>query len=247
MRRMTLSSRFTLPGQVRAVATTDPSGPLTVTGYGANPLAIVITRVDLSGEVAWQRTYPGTGRPQSRMSTDGTLWVAYPDCGGRLLEGVLPDGSTGPTTRPECRPDEEIGAFVLLDDGFAISWVRASRLVRGERSRAHVCTGAPRGPVHARGRGPAAAPPRTRDSATRRAVRRCCPHGCSGSPEPVFKPTGNRALGGLVVGAGAIGVVGRRRADGGRAAQAVRQALLEAVGRHHHGGPRRGWPGPRRW
>ncbi|WP_405705794.1 hypothetical protein [Streptomyces sp. NBC_00069] len=132
---MTLSSRFTLPGQVRAVATTDPSGPLTVTGYGANPLAIVITRVDLSGEVAWQRTYPGTGRPQSRMSTDGTLWVAYPDCGGRLLEGVLPDGSTGPTTRPECRPDEEIGAFVLLDDGFAISWVRASRLVRGERSR----------------------------------------------------------------------------------------------------------------
>ncbi|THA45147.1 hypothetical protein E6R62_35880 [Streptomyces sp. A1136] len=28
--------------------------------------------------------------------------------------GVLPDGSTGPTARPECRPDEEIGAFVLL-------------------------------------------------------------------------------------------------------------------------------------
>lgn len=73
MRRMTISSRFPLPGQVRAVATSDPSGPLTVIGYGANPLVTVITRVDLSGKVAWQRTYPGTGRPQSRLSTEGTL------------------------------------------------------------------------------------------------------------------------------------------------------------------------------
>ncbi|MFB6516994.1 hypothetical protein [Streptomyces sp. NPDC056401] len=56
------------------------------------------------------------------MTMDGTLWVAYPDLDGRLLEGVLPDGSTGPTTRPECGADEEIGAFVLLDDGFVISW-----------------------------------------------------------------------------------------------------------------------------
>ncbi|WP_326674950.1 hypothetical protein [Streptomyces sp. NBC_01237] len=95
----------------------------------------MITRVDLSGKVAWQRTYPGTGRPQSRLSTEGTLWVAYPDGDGRLLDGVLPDGSTGPTARPECGPDEEIGAFVLLNDGFVISWVSASRRVRGDRSR----------------------------------------------------------------------------------------------------------------
>lgn len=132
---MTLSSRFTLPGQVRTVATSDPSGPLTVTGYGANPLMTVITRVDLSGEVVWQRTYRGTGRPQSRLSAEGTLWIAYPDGDGRVLEGVLPDGSTGPTARPDCSPGEEIGAFVLLDDGFVISWASASRLVRGERSR----------------------------------------------------------------------------------------------------------------
>ncbi len=132
---MTLSSRFTLPGQVRAVAASGPSEPLTVTTYGANPLVTVITRVDLSGKVAWQRTYPGTGRPQSRLSTKGTLWVAYPDGDGRVLEGVLPDGSTGSTTRPECRPDEEIGAFVLLDDGFVVSWVGASRPVLRERSR----------------------------------------------------------------------------------------------------------------
>ncbi|NEB99412.1 hypothetical protein G3I37_31095 [Streptomyces anulatus] len=132
---MPLSSRFTMPGQVRAVATSDPSGPLTVTGYGPNPLATVITRVDLSGKVEWQRTYPGTGKPQSRLATDGTLWLAYPDRDGQLLEGVLPDGSTGPTARPECHANEEIGAFVLLDDGFVISWVSGSRVVRRERSR----------------------------------------------------------------------------------------------------------------
>ncbi|MEV8406817.1 hypothetical protein AB0R12_13665 [Streptomyces niveus] len=132
---MSLSSRFTVPGQVRAVAASDPSGPLTVTGYGPDPLATVITRVDLSGKVEWQRTYPGTGKPQSRLATDGALWLAYPDRDGQFLEGVLPDGSTGPTARPECRADEEIGAFVLLDDGFVISWVSGSRMVRRERSR----------------------------------------------------------------------------------------------------------------
>ncbi|OKI92986.1 hypothetical protein AMK18_29655 [Streptomyces sp. CB01249] len=117
------------------MATSAPSGPLTVTGYGPNPLATVITRVDLSGKVEWQRIYPGTGKPQSRLATDGTLWLAYPDRDGQLLEGVLPDGSTGPTARPECRADEKIGAFVLLDDGFVISWVSGSRMVRRERSR----------------------------------------------------------------------------------------------------------------
>ncbi|WP_371604640.1 hypothetical protein OG345_39565 [Streptomyces sp. NBC_01220] len=38
---------FRPAGQVRAVATVDPSGPLTVTGHGANPIVIVIMRVDL--------------------------------------------------------------------------------------------------------------------------------------------------------------------------------------------------------
>ncbi|MEW2347412.1 hypothetical protein AB0904_07055 [Streptomyces sp. NPDC006684] len=119
------------------MATSDPSGPLIVTGYGPNPLATVITRVDLSGKVEWQRTYPGTGKPQSRLAMDGALWLAYPDRDGQLLEGVLPDGSTGPTARPECRADEEIGAFVFLDDGFVISWVSGSRVVRWAGARTH--------------------------------------------------------------------------------------------------------------
>ncbi|MGW2564383.1 hypothetical protein ACWCXB_35325 [Streptomyces sp. NPDC001514] len=132
---MTLASRITMPGQVWSVAAFDPSGPLYVTSYGANPLETVVTVVDLSGAVAWRRTYPGTGRPRSRLSAEGMLWVAYPGRNGRLLEGVLPDGSIGATVRPDCDPNEEVGAFVLLDDGFCIAWVGASRLLRAGRSQ----------------------------------------------------------------------------------------------------------------
>ncbi|MFE4826255.1 hypothetical protein [Streptomyces sp. NPDC056672] len=71
---MTLSSRVTMPGQVRSVAAPDPSGPLYVTSYGASPLETVVTVADLSGSVAWQRTFAGTGRPRSRLSADGTLF-----------------------------------------------------------------------------------------------------------------------------------------------------------------------------
>lgn len=66
---MTLSSRFALPGQVRAVATSDPSGPLTVTGYGANPLVTVITRVDLSGKVPGVRSRPRHRRRPTRLTS----------------------------------------------------------------------------------------------------------------------------------------------------------------------------------
>ncbi|WP_405985580.1 hypothetical protein [Streptomyces sp. NBC_00872] len=132
---MTLLSRVTMPGQVRSVAAPDPSGPLYVTSYGASPLETVVTVVDLSGAVAWRRTFAGTGQPRSRLSADGTLWIAYPDRTGRVLEGVLPDGSTGPTVVPECGPDEEVGAFVLLDDGFCVAWTGASRLLRSSRTQ----------------------------------------------------------------------------------------------------------------
>ncbi|MFE7265561.1 hypothetical protein ACFU9B_26325 [Streptomyces sp. NPDC057592] len=126
---MTLSSRIAMPGQVWSVAAQDASGPLYVTSYGASPLETIVTMVDSAGSAAWQRTYAGTGRPRTRLSADGTLWVAYPNRAGRALEGVLPDGSTDRTVVPECEAGEEIGAFVLLDDGFCIAWAGASRVL----------------------------------------------------------------------------------------------------------------------
>ncbi|MEV0095063.1 hypothetical protein [Streptomyces sp. NPDC050738] len=127
---MTLSYRIAMPGQVWSVAVPDPSGPLYVTSYGASPLETVVTMLDLSGSVVWQRTYAGTGRPQSRLSDDGTLWVAYPMQAGRVLEGVLPDGTTHHRVVPESQVGEELSAFVLLEDGFCIAWASTSRLLR---------------------------------------------------------------------------------------------------------------------
>ncbi|MEV7309835.1 hypothetical protein AB0N67_26700 [Streptomyces microflavus] len=127
---MTLSSRVAMPGQVRSVAAQDASGPLYVTSYGTSPLETVVTMMDLGGATAWQRTYAGTGRPRSRLSADGTLWVAYPHRGGRTLEGILPDGSAHRTVVPARRAGEELSAFALLDDGFCIAWACASRMLR---------------------------------------------------------------------------------------------------------------------
>ncbi|MFF2526609.1 hypothetical protein [Streptomyces liangshanensis] len=132
---MSLLSRLAMPGQVRSVAASGPAGPLYVTSCGASPLETVVTVLDLSGSVLARRAYAGTGRPRSRLSADGTLWVAYPGRGGRVLEGVLPDGSAGPSVVPECGPGDEIGAFVLLDDGFCVAWAGASRLLRRSRDR----------------------------------------------------------------------------------------------------------------
>ncbi|WP_031157927.1 hypothetical protein [Streptomyces erythrochromogenes] len=127
---MTLSSRFDLPGQIRSVAAQHPSGPLYATTYGANPLETVVSSVDLSGRVLWQRAYPGTGRPRSRLSPSGTLWLARPtDGGGRALEGILPDGSVDRTVILPCRAGEEVAAFVALGDGFCVSWAGAAPML----------------------------------------------------------------------------------------------------------------------
>ncbi|MFJ6777886.1 hypothetical protein [Streptomyces yangpuensis] len=124
---MTLSSRFELPGQIWSVAARHPSGPLYATCYGADPLETVVSAVDLSGRVHWQRACPGTGRPRSRLSRSGTLWLACPtDRGGRALEGIRPDGSVGRTVALVCEVGEEVASFVLLGDGFCVMWAGAS-------------------------------------------------------------------------------------------------------------------------
>ncbi|NUK03766.1 hypothetical protein [Streptomyces lunaelactis] len=127
---MSLSSRIVMPGQIWSVAAQDPSGPLYVTSHGSSPLETVVTMVDVSGAVHWEKAYAGTGHPRSRLSADGTLWLAYPrDKGGRTLEGILPDGSMGRTILLPCDTGEEVAAFVVLNDGFCISWAGASRML----------------------------------------------------------------------------------------------------------------------
>ncbi|GAA1961785.1 hypothetical protein [Kitasatospora viridis] len=129
---MTSPTRVAMPGQVRSLAAHHPAGPLYVTSYGTDVLETVLSAVDLSGAVLWQRTFPGTGRPQSRGSQHGVLWLARPGDGGPVLEGIGPDGETTSVVAPACDAGEEIGAFVVLDDGFCLAWAAASPFQRGD-------------------------------------------------------------------------------------------------------------------
>ncbi|MEV7522079.1 hypothetical protein [Streptomyces sp. NPDC091371] len=86
--------------------------------------------VDTSGAVHWQRTYAGTGFPRSRLSEDGTLWLARLTAGGgRALEAVLPDGSIGQTIPLPSEIGEEVADFAVLTDGFCVIWAGAARML----------------------------------------------------------------------------------------------------------------------
>jgi hypothetical protein len=128
---MIASSRIAMPGQVRGLAAHDSAGPLYVTSYGSEILETALSAIDQAGATLWQRTFPGTGHPQSRMSPEGVLWLARPGEEGRVLELLDPEGVTIDVLAPECFAGEEIGAFVVLDDGFCISWVAAHPVLRG--------------------------------------------------------------------------------------------------------------------
>ncbi|MFH9349705.1 hypothetical protein [Kitasatospora sp. NPDC017646] len=128
---MISTSRIPMPGQVWSLAAHDSSGPLYVTSYGSEILETALSAIDQAGATLWQRTFPGTGHPRSRMSPQGVLWLARPGEEGPSLELVDPDGATINVLVPECLPGEEIGEFVVLDDGFCISWVAAHPVLRG--------------------------------------------------------------------------------------------------------------------
>lgn len=128
---MITPSRTAMPGQVRGLAAHDSAGPLYVTSHGSEILETALSAIDQAGATLWQRTFPGTGRPRSRMSPQGVLWLARPGEEGPVLELVDPGGATVSVLAPECLAGEEIGAFVVLDDGFCISWVAAHPVLRG--------------------------------------------------------------------------------------------------------------------
>ncbi|MEV6973758.1 hypothetical protein [Kitasatospora sp. NPDC093806] len=129
---MITPSRIALPGQVWGLAAHDSAGPLYVTSYGSEILETALSAIDQAGATLWRRTFPGTGHPRSRMSSQGVLWLARPGEEDPVLELVDPEGATLDVLAPECLAGEEIGAFVVLDDGFCISWVAARPVLRGE-------------------------------------------------------------------------------------------------------------------
>ncbi|GAB7189054.1 hypothetical protein ATKI12_8885 [Kitasatospora sp. Ki12] len=59
------------------------------------------------------------------------MWLPRLGDGGPMLEEVGPDGDTRSVVVPACDAGEEIGAFVVLDDGFCISWAAVPPFRRG--------------------------------------------------------------------------------------------------------------------
>ncbi|MFF1414605.1 hypothetical protein ACFVX6_33375 [Streptomyces sp. NPDC058289] len=101
-------------------------------GVPYSPFDSVSLLADLAQMDALSRYLtPPSGHP---LGSGPKVPLCMPDAGVRAEAAQRLDDA-GATARPECRPEEEIGAFVLLNDGFVISWVSASGLVRGQRSR----------------------------------------------------------------------------------------------------------------
>ncbi|NJP44499.1 hypothetical protein [Actinacidiphila epipremni] len=113
----------------------DPAGLLFAVSYGSNPLETVLTAVDRTGRVEWQRSFAGTGHPWARATGRGTVWVSRPEAGWSVLEEVDANGRTVNSVVPPSRPGEDIGTFALVPDGFCILWTAASRLLCGNGPR----------------------------------------------------------------------------------------------------------------
>ncbi|MFE3179044.1 hypothetical protein ACFXPA_03435 [Amycolatopsis sp. NPDC059090] len=120
-----------LPGQVRDVAAPGPNGPLVATAYdGDNLSGTVLTALDASGVVLWK--HRADGRPYPPLvSVSGTVWIAQRDAGCYVLTELDLAGSVLRSVVLDHEPHEHLGAFVLLADGFCVSWLPAgsSRVV----------------------------------------------------------------------------------------------------------------------
>jgi len=116
----------TLPGQAWGLAAAGPNGPVFATSYrGRDMAATVLTAVDAAGLVMWQRDFEGHPGPP-RVSATGTVWVAHRDDAGHILAEVNSDNAVVRSIRPEQQSNEQLGAFVVLPDGFVTLWVPRS-------------------------------------------------------------------------------------------------------------------------
>ncbi|MFB9927631.1 hypothetical protein ACFORO_20490 [Amycolatopsis halotolerans] len=116
-----------LPGQVWGVAAPGPDGPLVATTYdGDNLSRTVLTALDASGAVLWKHRADGHPYPPL-VSVSGTVWIAQRDAGCYVLTELDLAGAVLRSVALDHEPHEHLGAFVLLPDGFCVSWLPANR------------------------------------------------------------------------------------------------------------------------
>ncbi|GIJ46172.1 hypothetical protein Val02_30580 [Virgisporangium aliadipatigenens] len=116
--------RVSVPGQVRGVVVGDPTGPIFLTGYDRDAQTAVLTAVDPAGGTVWRHEYQG--RPGSpRALSGGTVWIAHSGPDGHRFTELSADGEVLHAVDAEHEPHEHFGAFVVLPDGFLVTWLPA--------------------------------------------------------------------------------------------------------------------------
>lgn len=119
-----------LPGQVWGLAAPGPAGPVFVACHDGRDRAelTVLVALDPQGRELWRRAYDGYPVPP-RVGPDGTVWIAHREASGAVLTGLDAAGAVVGETALEHEADEHLGAFVVLADGFCVSWIVAERFL----------------------------------------------------------------------------------------------------------------------
>lgn len=138
---MTTVRRTRLAAHATGLVAAGPFGPLVATGYdpatvGASSLQILdprgrlLRRHDLPFSADFLRLGPGDTVWAVRRRQDGADVLAW-DLGGRPVHDVLLDSAFD--SAPGSDPGPQVGAFVVLPDGFLVMWLppRTPPLGRG--------------------------------------------------------------------------------------------------------------------
>jgi hypothetical protein len=116
------------PGWYGPLACADAAGPVYV--VSGTTSESVLRAVDLDGRPRWSRSV-GVPRGQLRLAPDGGVWLA----GDTALLETTASGAPGRQVDFSRAPDEWIGTFVVLPDGFIVAWwTNPHRRVRVERT-----------------------------------------------------------------------------------------------------------------
>jgi hypothetical protein len=114
------------------------AGPIYVTSIARDASSgltqTTLSAVDLSGDVLWRRFFDGF-TPAPRATDGGSVWLGHHGSDGAALEEIGRDGSSIRTIRLAHGPDEQLGSFLILPDGFCTAWTSGPRYRGGRVDR----------------------------------------------------------------------------------------------------------------
>lgn len=131
--------RIFLPNSVvMGLVAGNAAGPIYMTSAAKDSSSgrtqTTLSAIDLSGQVLWRRFFAGLapipratgaatgGATEGGSEGGGSVWLAQHGPDGAALEQIGRDGSSVRTIALACRPDEELGAMLIVPGGFCTAW-----------------------------------------------------------------------------------------------------------------------------